>query len=146
MQSVCSKHSQLFDWKTFASLIIYIADNIIIIIEWTGWAFATLCHDSRWQQLLSIHIRALHSCHSDTTLDSGARWSLRSTTDTNLLRRRRFTNHVTQLCCAVMGKLQSANSYYAPAVIIIIVIIAMTMFMVLSSWPKSLREFTRFIW
>jgi len=22
----------------------------------------------------------------------------------------------------------------------------MTMFMVLSSWPKSLREFTRFIW
>jgi len=25
MQSVCSKHSQLFDWKTFASLIIYIA-------------------------------------------------------------------------------------------------------------------------
>ena len=29
---------------------------------------------------------------------------------------------------------------------IIIIIIAMTMFMVLSSWPKSLREFTRFIW
>jgi len=28
----------------------------------------------------------------------------------------------------------------------IIIIIAMTMFMVLSSWPKSLREFTRFIW
>ena len=30
-------------------------------------------------------------------------------------------------------------------IIIIIIIIAMTMFMVLSSWPKSLREFTRFI-
>jgi len=30
--------------------------------------------------------------------------------------------------------------------IIIIIIIAMTMFMVLSSWPKSLREFTQFIW
>jgi len=29
---------------------------------------------------------------------------------------------------------------------IIIIIIAMTMFTVLSSWPKSLREFTRFIW
>jgi len=28
----------------------------------------------------------------------------------------------------------------------IIIIIAMTVFMVLSSWPKSLREFTRFIW
>ena len=26
------------------------------------------------------------------------------------------------------------------------IIITMTMFMVLSSWPKSLREFTRFIW
>ena len=29
---------------------------------------------------------------------------------------------------------------------IIIIIIATTMFMVLSSWPKSLREFTQFIW
>jgi len=29
---------------------------------------------------------------------------------------------------------------------IIIIIITMTMFMVLSSWPKSVREFTRFIW
>ena len=31
-------------------------------------------------------------------------------------------------------------------IIIIIIIIAMAMFMLLSSWPKSLREFTRFIW
>ena len=31
-------------------------------------------------------------------------------------------------------------------IISIIIIIAMTMFMVLSSWPKLLREFTRFIW
>jgi len=30
--------------------------------------------------------------------------------------------------------------------VIIIIIIAMTMFMVLLSWPKSLRQFTRFIW
>jgi len=30
--------------------------------------------------------------------------------------------------------------------VIIIIIIAMTMFMVLLSWPNSLREFTRFIW
>ena len=30
--------------------------------------------------------------------------------------------------------------------ILIIIIITTTMFMVLSSWPKSLREFTQFIW
>ena len=30
--------------------------------------------------------------------------------------------------------------------VFIIIIITTTMFMVLSSWPKSLREFTRFIW
>jgi len=30
--------------------------------------------------------------------------------------------------------------------LLIIIIITTTMFMVLSSWPKSLREFTRFIW
>jgi len=31
-------------------------------------------------------------------------------------------------------------------VVIVIIIITTTMFMVLSSWPKSLRELTRFIW
>jgi len=31
-------------------------------------------------------------------------------------------------------------------IIIIIIVITTTIFMVLSSWPKSLREFTRFIW
>ena len=40
----------------------------------------------------------------------------------------------------------STSSQSTDGWIIIIIIIAMTMFMVLSSWPKSLREFTRFIW
>jgi len=30
--------------------------------------------------------------------------------------------------------------------LLLIITITMTMFMVLSSWPKSMREFTRFIW
>ena len=58
-----------------------------------------------------------------------------------------------QLCCSrlvsVPSGLTAAGEWDRRTpyrYVIIIIIIAMTVFMVLSSWPKSLREFTRFIW
>ena len=49
------------------------------------------------------------------------------------------TDGRTQWCIAKNGG--GSDRYIG-----LIIIIAMTMFMVLSSWPESLREFTRFIW
>ena len=56
-------------------------------------------------------------------------------------RRRTFCS----LCWLVPEMIPIARNCAVCAVVIII-IIAMTMFMVLSSWSKSLWEFTRFIW
>ena len=48
----------------------------------------------------------------------------------------------TSLLCTLSGLFDMCKCLFQ----MMIIIITTTMFMLLSSWPKSLREFTRFIW